>query len=506
MFHVPKNAIYKTVSRRKFLELGGRAALGLGAGALGVGLSSVITRNPVQAASSQDAKWRQYEGSKLVFMSENTPPSFAIRDTISKFYDLTGIEVEVITDGLPAVQQKVGIDLQSGNADFPVSYVQDKPIGSPFADYYADLTPMLGDDTLPQDIEGYGDGVWFENFLDACGRFYDRDRLIALPYDAAVACTFYRQDIFEANTKEFESEYGYRMEFTKDTTYKNMLDYCAFLKRKREAGGNVPYGYAQHHGSFAWTTQLDIQRMMFAHGRWLDWEIDDKLGSRTPPPSNWGDEQSVLIMQKFKDIADVSHPDNLANGTLELNTVYQSGDIAMQVQYHEFAASCEDEKTSKAAGGRTAYAPCPLGESSWIVNGGPAVNGTNCGIGGIGINGNASEDVQRAAYIFCVYATSAKLQYDVLTGLGGTPTRKSVLELADVKAARQRPTTMPNALTFEVVYDHGIRDPHFVLGPKVPEANEYHSIVASETQRCVAGSASAKEACESIKAQIDNLH
>ena len=93
--------------------------------------------------------------------------------------------------------------------------------------------------------------------------------------------------------------------------------------------------------------------MMFAHGRWLDWEIDDKLGSKTPP-SNWGDEQSVLLMQKFKEHADVCHPDNLANGTLELNTVYQAGDIAMQVQYHEFAASIEDEKTSKAAGGRTA--------------------------------------------------------------------------------------------------------------------------------------------------------
>ena len=49
--------------------------------------------------------------------------------------------------------------------------------------------------------------------------------------------------------------------------------------------------------------------MMFAHGRWLDWEIDDKLG-KTPPPSNWGDEQSVLLMQKFKDHADVCHPDN----------------------------------------------------------------------------------------------------------------------------------------------------------------------------------------------------
>jgi len=213
-----------------------------------------------------------------------------------------------------------------------------------------------------------------------------------------------------------------------------------------------------------------------------------------------------LLMEKFKEIADVSHPDNLANGTLELNTVYQSGDIAMQVQYHEFAASIEDEKTSKAAGGKTAYAPCPKGEASWIVNGGQAVNGTNCGIGGIGINGNASEDMQRAAYIFCVYATSANLQYDVLKGLGGTPTRKSVLERPDVIAAKQRPTTMPNALTFDAVYDHGIRDPHFVLGPKVPEGNEYHSIIATEVQRCVAGSSSAEETCQSIKSQIDDLH
>jgi multiple sugar transport system substrate-binding protein len=506
MFYTPPNAIFKKINRRKFLELGGGAATALGAGSLAVGLNSVMMKTPVQAASSDDAKWKQYSGSKLVFMSENTPPSFAIRDTIQQFYDLTGIEVEVLTDGLPSVQQKVGIDLQSGNADFPVSYVQDKPIGSPFADYYADMTPMLTDETLPQDPEGYGAGVWFDNFLDACGRFYDRERLIALPYDAAVANTFYRQDVFEANTKDFEAEYGYRMEFTTDTTWKNVLDYSTFLKKLREGGKDVPYGYAQHHGSFAWTTQLDIQRMMFAHGRWLDWEIDDKLGSKTPPPSNWGDEQSVLLMQKHKEIADVCHPDNLANGTLELNTVYQAGDIAMQVQYHEFCASVEDPGTSKAAGGKTAYAACPKGEPSWIVNGGPAVNGTNCGIGGIGINGNASEDVQRAAYIFCVYATSGDLQYDVLKGMGGTPTRKSVLERADVKAARNRPTTMPNALTFDAVYDHGIKDPHFVLGPKVPEGNEYHTIMAAEVQRCVAGQKSAQEACDSIKSQIDDLH
>ena len=34
--------------------------------------------------------------------------------------------------------------------------------------------------------------------------------------------------------------------------------------------------------------------------------------------------------------------------------------------------------------------------------------------------------------------------------------------------ARNRPTTMPNALTFAAVYDFGIKDPNFVLGPKIP--------------------------------------
>ncbi|MGF1624459.1 MAG: extracellular solute-binding protein [Alphaproteobacteria bacterium] len=506
MFTVPKQPLYKSVSRRKFLELGGGAATALGAGSIAVGLSSAITRRPVYAQSSDDAKWRQYEGSRLVFMSENTPPSFAIRDTIQSFYDLTGIEVEILTDDLPVVQQKVGIDLRSGGADFELNYVQDKPIGSPFADYYADLNQWLGDDTLPQDPEGYGEDAWFENFLEVCGLFYDSSRLVAFPYDSAVACTFYRQDLFEQYTQQFEAEYGYRLEFTPDTTWKQVTDFARFFKTLREGGEDVPYGYAQHQGSFAWTTQLDIQRMLFAHGRWIDFNIDDKLGSKEPGPTNWGDEQSIRIMQAYKEQGDVSHPDNLANATLELNTVYQAGQIAMQVQYHEFAASIEDASTSVAAGGKTAYAPCPKGDAEWLVGDGELVNGCNCGIGGIGINANASEDLQRAAYIFAIWATSANVQYDVLKGLGGTPTRRSVLERPDVIAARQRPTDMPNALTFEAVYDYGIRDPHFVLGPKIPEANEYHNIVASEAQACVAGQTTPEEACANIQERLDNLH
>ena len=184
MFHVPRNAVYRRIDRRRFLELGGGAATALGAGSIAVGLNSVITRRPAYAASSDDAKWKQYSGSKLVFMSENTPPSFAIRDNLKTFYDLTGIEVEILTDDLPVVQQKVGIDLRGGKADFQLNYVQDKPIGAPFADFYADLTEFTGDDTLPQDPDGMGEDAWFENFLDRLRLvYYAPGRIVAFPYD-----------------------------------------------------------------------------------------------------------------------------------------------------------------------------------------------------------------------------------------------------------------------------------------------------------------------------------
>ena len=148
----------------------------------------------------------------------------------------------------------------------------------------------------------------------------------------------------------------------------------------------------------------------------------------------------------------------------------------------------------------------PKGAPDWIKNGGQAVNGTNCGIGGIAINANATEALQRAAYIFAIWSTSKETQLGTLKTLGGTPTRKSVFAVPEVEAARHRPSTMPNALTFDAVYDLGIKDPNFVLGPKIPKANEYYSIIASQTQRMLAGELSPAETGAELKSQLDTLN
>ena len=62
MFYVPKNAVYRRIDRRRFLELGGGAATALCAGSIAGGLNSVISRTPAYAASWDDAKWKQYSG------------------------------------------------------------------------------------------------------------------------------------------------------------------------------------------------------------------------------------------------------------------------------------------------------------------------------------------------------------------------------------------------------------------------------------------------------------
>jgi multiple sugar transport system substrate-binding protein len=513
MFRQIKNPLYRRINRREFLEQGGATIAGMGVGAVAIGLGSSIVSTPVQAASSEEAKWKQFSGSKLTFISENTPPTFALKEHLKPFYDLTGIEVEILTDGLMVVHQKLGVDFRSRSGTYQMGYVQDKPIGCPFADFFTDLNKMFHDDTLPTNSDGYEDSVWFDNYVDISCRYYDKTRMIGLPYDSAVACTFYRQDLFEKYTKDFEKEFGYRMEFTNDTTYQHLRDFAAFFKTLHAKDQQVPYGYAQHQGNIPWTTQLDIQRMMFANGRWLDFNIDDKIGSKNPGPTNWGDEQSVLIFKKYIEQAEVSHPDNLALNTLDLNTAYQAGKIAIQIQYNEFAASVEDPKTSVAAGGKTGYAVCPKGDASWILpgtkkfpNGGMAVNGCNGGIAAIGINDSIPEKMKKAAYLFVMWSTSHKTQLSQLQMSGGTPDRKSVLADPDVAKARQRPTTMPNALTFDAVYDHGIKDPHFVLGPKFPKVNEFYQILTSQIQACVAGKIDAHAACQTIKKQVDELN
>ncbi|MGQ9615372.1 MAG: extracellular solute-binding protein [Spirochaetota bacterium] len=499
------------MSRRSFLKKAGKAALG---GGLLYAVGGLVSKPKfIYAGGKKEVKgvkvpeadiWRQYAGTKLIFMSENTPPSSAIKAHLQEFYDLTGIEVDIRQDVLSTVQEKVGIDLKGGSSAYHLNYAQCKPMGTMFADYWADLNPFMEDQSLPQDPEGYGDDKWGYRWIDVCGRFYDRNRTVALPYDNAVAIMFYRKDLFEKYTKQFEKEFGYPLEYTEETTWKNLLDFMKFFNNKKIVK-EVEYGFG-FQGLEGWAGQLDFQRPLYSHGQWEEWHFDDPfLGTRNPGPSRWGDDQSIMTLTKMQELYKLAHPESLSWDWSGVNNAFQTGKVAMCINYGEFAATVEDPNQSVAAGGKVGYELDPKGEPSWIINGGKAVNCTNYGIGGIAINGNLKKDLQRAAWIFVVWATSAPVQKMVLKELGGTPTRMSVLTDPEVVAASKRPTTMPNALTYPPILK-GIMPPHVVPGPKIPKWNEYAVIQCVEISKCMAGKQGPEETAKILKKKLDQMN
>ncbi|TFV71041.1 extracellular solute-binding protein [Blastococcus sp. CT_GayMR19] len=498
-------------SRRSFL--GGAA----GAALLLAGCSSETGSGNANRTFANDAeKWKQYDGKKLTFITENTPPSSGIKAIVDRgdFKKLTGIDVEILQNDLPVMLQKAELDLRSGGTAYDLVYTQDKPVTSVIADFFEDLRPYLEDDSLPQIEGGYGEEAWYPNYLDVASFAYS-DRLIGLPYDAADSVFCYRRDLFEQYSGQFEDEFGYPMEYGPDTTWKNVLEFATFFNQLHAKDAGVPFGVGLHLGQFAWTTQLDIQRILYSHGQWREFDIDDVQGSKEPGPTRWGDEQSVRGLELYKALFDQSTPDALSLGTVEVADAYNAGKIAMVPQFHEFAASFEDPANA-GGGGKTAYDICPKGDKEYLVGKGDLVNGTNCGIGGISINAAASEDQKRAAYLFIIWATSLDVQTENLKVAGGAPTRAAVGEVPDIEAAqgtpygtgdtgRVGPSDYPNALTFPAV-NVGMADPNAVLGPKIPKFNQYVTIVANEIQKMCAGDNNPEKTAKAIQTQVDELH
>ncbi len=502
------------LSRRRFLGGVAGSALLLAAGC---GSESGSGSGNANRTFANDAeKWKQYDGAKLTFLTENTPPSSGLKEIVDRgdFKKLTGIDVEILQQDLPVMLQKAELDLRSGGTTYDLVYSQDKPVTSVIADFFEDLTPYLEDDSLPQNEDGYDEDQWYPNYFDVASFAYS-DRLIGLPYDAADAVFCYRRDLFEKYAGQFESEFGYPLEYGPDSTWKNVLDFATFFNKLNGTDPSVPYGMGLHLGQFAWTTQLDVQRMLFSHGQWREFDIDDVQGSKEPGETKWGDEQSVRGLELYKSLFDQSTPDALSLGTVEVADAYNAGKVAMLTQYHEFAASFEDPANA-GGGGKTAYDICPKGDKEFLVGKGDLVNGTNCGIGSMSINAAASEDQKRAAYMFIVWATSVDVQTENLKISGGTPTRLAVGEVPEIEAAQGQPygtgdtgrigpSEYPNALTFPAV-TVGMADPNAVLGPKIPKFNQYVTIVANEIQKMCAGESAPEKTAKTIQSQVNELH
>lgn len=451
------------LSRRDFLQSGAVGAAALGLSACG-GSSSVHVR-------AGGDPWRRFAGTTLNFISENTAPTSAIAANLKPFADLTGIKINIVQLELSAMVQKVALDFASGLGSYEIVYADPYQILAPYSKALANLHEFDSDPALPH-IQHLEDFIPIQ--LDAAGRFVDRRKLYCLPYDCPTMIWFYRKDLFAKHGSQMKRDLGFDPTPSADISWEQYAHIARWFNKN--AKGDVPYGtghMAKQHDSL----MNDFSNVLWAYGG--DWFHDGakvgRLGAVDPGRVTLDTPEAHRAADFYNDLLKEAAPASKGWDWTGLEEGFLAGQVAMCPLWHEDAADAE----SGPLKGKVGYSVLPHG---------PKRSANMYGGTGLGINGVASKDKQRAAWLFLVWATSKKTQLANLKSSagGGTPTRASVYRVPEVVKARHAPSSMPNILTYEAV-SRAWRPENIGLRPKIPAWNECDTTIFSEFSKMLAG-------------------
>lgn len=450
-----------SISRRTLLAAGASLA----ALAALPGCSTDSTPTPKGSAGGGDP-WKQFSGTRINFISENTAPSAAIAANLKPFQDLTGITVNIQQMDLDKVVEKCKLDFSSGTAQNHVIYADPYQILAPLSSGLLDLGPLIGSSNYPPVELGLADFIPTQ--LVAAGKFIDDKKVYALPYDAPTMILHYRKDLFE--------KYGPRMQADLGFSDPGKFTWDQYLAAAQwfnaNARADVAYGIgaqAKQHDAL----QCDFSNVLWAFGGDYFEKGQDvgKLGAEDPGRVTVNSPEGIAAAKFYQKLIAAAHPSSVTWDWNGLGDAFAAGQIAMCANWHEFAAAEE-----KQLPGKVGYTTLPMG---------PVRRAHIYGGTGIGINANAKDSELGAAWLFVNWATSPKTQLMSLASAvgGGTPTRQSVYELPDVKAAETAsPSKYPNIRTSPAVMQ-AWQPENIGLRPKVAQWVELDTIIYTELSK-----------------------
>jgi len=472
------------LTRRDFLKMTGTGLAGaslLGAaGCSGGGTTGV---------SAGDGMWKQYAGTTLSFVSENTAPTSAIGANLGEFEKLTGIKINILQLELTSLVQKVALDIGSGLGSYQILYADPYQILAPYHGALADLNEFDADGNLPSIERGVEDFIPAQ--LTAAGRFGDEKTLYGLPYDCPTMIWMYRKDLFEKHGDQMSQDLGFDPMPSESSTWDQYFQIAQWFNDNAD---EVPYGtghQAKQHDSL----MNDFSNVLWAYGGdYFDNPDVGSLGASDPGPSILDDSKSIEGAEFYKKLLEIAHPSSTSWDWNALDEAFRAGQVAMAPNWHEFAAGIVDS----SIGDKVGFAPLPKG---------PARKSGMWGGTGLAVNGASPVEEQRAAWLFLVWATSPETQ---LMGLksdvgGGTPTRSSLYERPDVKKAMEPPSDMPNMLTYDAVSTSWESD-NIGLRPKIPAWNECDTIIFTELSSMLVSGKSPEEAMKTAKTGFDEAN
>lgn len=473
------------LTRRRLLQSGTALAAAL---ALPGCAPDQATQLPTGTSGGGDL-WKQFSGTTINFISENTAPSAAIAADLAPFEKLTGIKVNVQQMELDKVVEKCKLDFSSGTAQNHVIYADPFQVLAPMSEGLIDLNPLIESANYPPMERGVDDFIPTQ--LEVCGRWLDKDKLFALPYDAPTMIWHYRLDLFEKYHDKMQADLGFDPMPSDSTTWDQYLAIAEWFNQHGTA--DVPYGtacMAKQHDSL----QCDFSNVLWAYGGdYFGNSEVGMLGSEQPGAPTVNNEQGVAAATFYKKLVSIAHPSSTTWDWTGVGDAFVAGQIAMCINFHEFAAGQE-----AAFPGKVGYAMVPKG---------PVRHANNYGGTGIGINANAQGNELGAAWLFVSWATSPTVQLSSLASKvgGGTPTRTSVYDLPEVQAEiTKSPSKFPNIRTAPAVLN-AWKPENIGLRPKVRQWVEIDTIIFTELSKMLTQNGDPAATVAEIQSQMERV-
>ncbi|WP_276354557.1 ABC transporter substrate-binding protein [Cohnella caldifontis] len=442
--------------------------------------------------------WKQFAGTTLNVITENTPPSSGLAANIETFEKATGIKVNIEQVNLDVVIEKAGLDFNARNDNYHIIYADPYQILAKQAKHFLDLNTLNNDPSLPHIPGGLEDFI--QSQLTADGYMGNKDKLYALPYDNPTMVLAYRKDVFEKYKDQFMKEKGYDWTPGPDMTWDQYYEVAAWINQKVKEGviTEVKYGtghQAKQHDSL----MNDFSNVLASFGgQYFQAQNIGDIGTENPGKSLLNSPEAIAAAEFYNKLLKEAAPGSTSWDWSGLAEAFAAGEIAMAPEWHEFSGTFENPESSKV-----------VGKVGWtILPKGPKGRANMYGGTGVGINKYVPEKDQKAAWLFLIWATSPQTQYKILD-VGFTPTRYSVYEMPLLKKAMSDPTSeeakkLPLASSLTAAQE-AWKEGNVYMRPKIPMWPQIDTIVYTELSKMLAGRQSPADTMKEIAKQSDKL-
>ncbi|MCB1192666.1 MAG: extracellular solute-binding protein [Leptospiraceae bacterium] len=469
----------KKVNRKQFLQQSARFGMALTAAAYPLanckpskkeehlGLESASDPSTEQYKFLKDVG-KTYKGTKLTIITEDTPPSKAIKQLAGKeFSKITGIEVDWKLETLDKVLVQINQDSLRKVATNDIYYWDQAWVGK-FANDSIDPRKLLENKDIAYPNYRFNDVL--PTLVESTATY--KGRLVGIPYDIPIFILMYRKDIFD------------KLGLSVPRTIREYLDVAQIITK--EMAPKV-YGTTAQWRPGHYSLECSMTSWLWAHGGSIFKQNEE---------SAINDEKGFVAMEYMLRLIQCMPPEAIQYDWYDEAKSFWEGRAAMYISWGEYFPVFDNPKISKVVG-LAETSPCPKeislrqkSECSFDETPGISHQGGSC----LAIS-KYSKNVE-AAWLFLQWATSADItvQASLLAG-GASPIRKSTFYDPRIQANDKvmEGTTRHFKVTLDAIMNRMGTEPH------LPSWSELaNNSFAIELGKMVSG-------LQGIKTTLDNM-